>query len=366
MSETNAEKGNVREFPAELVRRIAKAELHVHLEGTVDGATLFELCEKHGVSPPAPSVAEVERWFCFDDFPQFLERFTFVAKLFQGADDFALVTKRYLQRALEMGIVHVEFYVSTVRHFEVGGMRWSEVSDGIAAGAAAVPGACPSYKATAEWARAEGHISWALIPSMTPQLGFEENKRSMVEVVTAPGPHVVAVGMAGAVEPWWTDDYGSVFDMVRAAGFKAVSHAGERGSAKEVRHAVERFGVVRLQHGIGAMEDDDVLQLVKSRGIACDVCPGSNIALKSVPSPAEHPLGHMLEAGLTVTLASDDPPMFQTNVLEEYRRAWEWCAVGVDGILSLAENSLRHSFAPQQCIDVWCSSLADSERYNVH
>lgn len=120
---------------------------------------------------------------------------------------------------------------------------------------------------------------------------------------------------------------------------------------------MERFGAVRIQHGIGAVADAAVVRLLKEKGIACDVCPGSNLALKSVATAEAHPLRQMLEEGLAVTLGSDDPPMFQTSLLQEYRWAAEWCALDDSALLSLAENSLRHSFAPQECITFWCETL---------
>ena len=113
------------------------------------------------------------------------------------------------------------------------------------------------------------------------------------------------------------------------------------GGADEVRFAIEQFRAVRIQHGIGAMQDPEVVELLVERGIACDVCPGSNLALHAVESAEAHPLPRMLEAGVTVTLATDDPPMFHTNLLDEYERAWQWCGLDEDGLRKLADASLR-------------------------
>lgn len=135
-----------------------------------------------------------------------------------------------------MGVVHVEFHISAAGHATERNLKWTEVWEGIAAGAASVPGAVPVHLTSKELAAEKDHISWGLIPDMSPQLGFAANLSAVEQLLAAPGPHLLAVGMGGATEPWWVDDYGSLFDLVHTAGIPVVSHAGERGSAKEVRH----------------------------------------------------------------------------------------------------------------------------------
>jgi adenosine deaminase len=132
-----------------------------------------------------------------------------------------------------------------------------------------------------------------------------------------------------------------------------VSHAGEHGPAWEVRHAIEKFGAERIQHGIGAMHDPEVVKMLVDGGIACDVCPGSNVALAAVQSMDEHPLAAMLDAGITVTLGSDDPPLMATNLLAEYEHAWNLASLDEAGLRQLADNSLIESFAPVEKVDEW-------------
>lgn len=320
-----------------------KAELHVHLEGTVDPATLLELCARHGVTPPAPNEAGIDAWYRFADFGEFIERYLFVAAQLRTPDDFALVASRYLDSAHRQGVVHVEFHVSATTHMLTAGWRWRDIADGIAAGCGA--------------AAAASGISWALIPDASPHLPFEDSRRAVGEILSDPGEGTVAVGFGGPTDPWWETDWSPLFDDVRAGGLRVVSHAGEHGSAREVRHAIEVFGAERIQHGIGSVADPDVAALVRDSGIACDVCPGSNLALKGVASAAEHPLPQMLDAGIAVTLGSDDPPMFQTSLLDEYERAWNWCDLDIEGVKTLARNSLVHSFAPAARVRSWVADL---------
>lgn len=330
-------------FPREFVRGLPKAELHVHLEGTVDAATLLALAERHGVEPPASTVEGIDEWYRFDGFPMFLERYFAVLALLRDPDDFAFIAERYLQTAHDQGVVHVEFHVSACGHIVENGKEWKPILDGIVAG-------CKT-------AEAATGISWGLIPDISPHLPAEQCGAAIDEVLANDLTHVLAVGMGGPADTWTTDDFVAIYQRVRAAGVRGVSHAGEHGGADEVIWAVEQFGAERIQHGIGAMQDPAAVQLLVDRDIACDVCPGSNLALKAVSSANAHPLADMLAAGLTVTLGTDDPPMFQTNLLDEYERAWQWCDLDQAGMVALARNSIERSFAPSANKQTWLAQL---------
>ena len=140
-------------------------------------------------------------------------------------------------------------------------------------------------------------------------------------------------------------------------GNKASSGGGRSSSgpsaAAPLVAALEEFGAERIQHGIRAMGDPDVVARLAEEGVACDVCPGSNLALAAVPSLDVHPLPAMLDAGITVTLGSDDPPLFATSLLGEYENAWNLCDLDEDGLRDLAINSLVESFASTDQIEAW-------------
>lgn len=316
-----------------------KAELHVHLEGTVDPATLFALAERHGVRPPADDVAGVDEWYRFDGFPMFLERYFTVIGLLRDPEDFALVAERYLDLASGQGVVHVEFHVSATGHILEHGKEWAPIHDGIVDGCL----------------RAAGRtgISWGLIPDISPHLPAVDCAAAMDQVFGHDLAHVVAIGMGGPADTWTTDDFTPIFAKARSLGIPGVAHAAEHGGPDEVRFAVEHFRVRRIQHGIGVIHDPAAVAMLVDRGVPCDVCPGSNLALHAVESPSEHPLPAMLDAGIVVTLGTDDPPMFRTDLLSEYERAWTWCGLDLDGIAQLARNSIDAAFAPAQRRAQW-------------
>lgn len=319
------------EFPREAVRAMPKAELHVHLEGTVDAPTLLRLAERHGVRPPADDVEGVDAWYRFDDFTMFLERYFTVIDLLRDPEDFSLIADSYLSTAHDQGVVHVEFHVSATGHILEKGAAWAPILEGITDGC--------------RRAAARTGIGWGLIPDVSPHLPAADCERAMDEVLRHDLDDVVAIGMGGPADTWTTDDFSPIYARARALGIPAVSHAGEHGGADEVRFALERFGAVRIQHGIGAVQDPAVVAMLVDQGVPCDVCPVSNVALHAVAHADAHPLRTMLDAGITVTLGTDDPPMFQTTLLDQYEFAWTRAGVDLDGLQRLADNSLEASFA---------------------
>lgn len=323
-----------------------KAELHVHLEGTVDARTLLSLAERHGARPPADDVAGVEAWYRFDDFAMFLARYLTVLGLLRDPEDFALVAERYLGEASRQGVVHVEFHVSATGHILENGKAWPPIHDGIVEGA--------------RRAAATSSISWGLIPDISPHLAAADCARAMDEVFAHDRDHIVAIGMGGPAGTWATDDFSPIYATARSLGIPGVAHAGEHGGPDEVGFALQHFQAKRIQHGIGAMADPGVVEMLIEHGIACDVCPGSNLALHAVGSEDDHPLPAMLDAGIIVTLGTDDPPMFQTDLLSEYERAWTWCDLDLTGMARLARNSIEASFAPPEQKAAWLHTLREA------
>ncbi len=320
-------------FPEDHFRSLPKAELHVHLEGSVGAETLLALAADHGVEPPAADAPGIRRWYDFRDFEDFLERYFFVCRLLKRRDDFRRIAYDYLLSAHAQGAVHVEFHISSSYHTQEVGLDWSVVLEGAIAGCEAAERDCG--------------ISSLLIPDLSPHLGVASGHATLDAVLDQLHPRVVALGMGGPSDAWWDQDFAPAFDRARGAGLRAVCHAGEHGPSREVRHAVERFGAERIQHGIAAMDDQAVVELLRERAIPCDVCPGSNVALKAVADVADHPLPQMVDAGITVTLGSDDPPLFHTDLLNEYRIGWEHGGLGRETLEELARNSIRESFASE-------------------
>lgn len=329
------------EYPEHRILAMPKAELHVHLEGSVLPETLLALAEAHGVAPPASTPEGIAQWYSFEDFPSFLKRYFFVCHLLRRAEDFQRTARDYLLAAHAQGAVHVEFHVSASFHIIESQVSWPQVLEGIVAGC--------------DQAERECGISSLLIPDLSPHLGTHRCQAVVEEILAHRHPRITALGMGGPADNWFLEDFGPLMSRARDSGLHIVSHAGEHGPAVEVAHAVHEFGAERIQHGISAVDDSEVLKLLRERRIPCDVCPASNVALKAVQGLADHPLRALLDAGLIVTLGSDDPPMFQTSLLNEYRLAWQ-LGVNEQELGVLGRNSIEHSFASTDQKDQW---LAD-------
>ena len=329
-------------FPEGAMRGMPKGELHVHLEGSVGAETLLRLAAEHGVTPPAPDAEGVRRWFTFNNFAEFLERYFFVCHLLKRPEDFRQAAFDYLMTADAQGAVHVEFHVSASYHVAEVGSRWVDVLGGIVAGCDAAEAACG--------------ISALLIPDLSPHMGAAVCGEVLDSILGERHGRVVALGMGGPSDKWFTEDYAALMRRGARAGLRITCHAGEHGPAREIAHAVREFGAERIQHGIKAVDDAAVTELLRERGIACDVCPASNVALKAVAGIGEHPMPRMLAAGLTLTLGSDDPPFFHTSLLGDYRLAYEGCGVSAGDLARMGRNSLACSFAAEERKRAWIAS----------
>lgn len=327
------------------LRAMPKAELHVHLEGSVGPETILDLCGRHGVEPPAATPDEIQAWFEFHNFDDFLERYFFVCRLLKGAEDFRAAAVDYLHAAAAQGARHVEFHLSASYHVAVAQKPWAMVIEGVLDGLAA--------------GEAETGVSARVIPDLSPHIGADWCARVTKEILATARnePRIVALGMGGPSDKWWVEDFGSIMKQAHDAGLPTVCHAGEHGPAKEIAHAIREFGVSRIQHGIKAVDDEDVLRVVLDHGIPCDVCPGSNVALKAVRSVGDHPLRTLWDAGVTVTLGSDDPPLLQTTLLNEYVIARDEFGFTNEELVRAARNSLEHAFADEEARRGWVAEL---------
>lgn len=334
-----------RPFPESAFRLLPKAELHLHLEGTLGPAAILAQCRRRGVEAPAEDPAGVARWLEYGGFEDFLRRYFFVCRLLREPGDFRRAALDYLLEAQRQGIVHVEFHLSSSVHCLMNHLPWEVVLDG-----------CEQACAQAE---SEWGISSALIPDLSPKFGLEACRRVLDAVLANRTPRVAAVGFVGPTEKWLEEDYRGLADRARGAGLRIAVHAGEHGPPWEVAYALDEFRADRIQHGIAAARDPELLARLAASGVPCDVCLASNVVLGAVEGYAAHPLAAMLEAGVAATLSSDDPGLVHSTALDEYALAWRHLGLGLRDLAGLARNSLLHAFAPEEQRAMW---LADWTR----
>ena len=314
----------------ELIRRIPKAELHLHIEGTLEPAHMFELARRNSYELPFETVDEVKAAYEFSDLQSFLDIYYQGAAVLQTRQDFYELMKSYLDRAVSDGVRRAEIFFDPQTHTERG--IGYEVFMG-------------GFRDAIREAESSHHLTADLILCFLRHLSGEDAVATLREAE----PHlekVIAVGLDSSERDRPPQLFVDAYDRARRLGLRAVAHAGEEGPAGYVAGALDDLGVERVDHGVRSLEDPElVARLVRDR-VPLTVCPLSNVALRVVDELEEHPLPEMLDAGLMVSVNSDDPAYFGGYLGENYAGVARM-GIGTAGMVSLARNSIESSFLAQ-------------------
>jgi aminodeoxyfutalosine deaminase len=311
---------------------IPKAELHIHLEGSIEPATLVELAARHGVTLTPEETAPR---YAPGDFDQFIQNFIWITSFLRGPKDYALIAQRFAESLQRQNVLYAEVTLSIGVMFR----RNQDPAANFAAlrdAAAKIPGIQLKYVFDAV-------RQWGAEPAM-------EVARIAAELRS---PDIVAYGIGGDELGLPTKDLKSVYDFVASQGMHRLIHAGEIGGPEIVRESVELLGVDRIDHGISILRDERTMDFIGERNIPLDVCPTSNLRTgalaRQLNQPtatySQHPLPLFMRRGLPVTLSSDDPAMFETTLTNEYTHAQNM-GLTPSEIVKLAEASFVHSFLP--------------------
>jgi aminodeoxyfutalosine deaminase len=301
------------------IRSLKKAELHVHLEGTADAGLLRRLRRQRGGSVPD----DLDRWFRHCDFAEFLQHFRNVLDLLDDPSDYGALAAGYLDRALAQGVGHVEFYLSL--------------------GAAARRGVPPRPLLESIRVAADAHpaVSVSLLVDCVRQFGPEEAEATLdLALAHADLDLVTGFGMGGDEASIPAAEFAAVFARARDNGLPAVVHAGEVCGAGEVESVLRHLQPRRIAHGIGAAESPGLMETLAAGGITLDVCLTSNVRTGAVADLKAHPLARLVRAGVPVTLGTDDPGLFATDLTREYRLATDEAGLSPADLEALAAHSL--------------------------
>ncbi|KQT83182.1 adenosine deaminase [Aurantimonas sp. Leaf443] len=280
-----------------------KAELHVHLEGTLQPAFALELAAREGRDVSAFLRDGAYRT---GDFTQFLAVYDGAAVLLRREEDFERLAFDYLVSIAGMGALYAELLVSP--------------DHGVASGLSAAAYLRAAARGMARAERRCGIVSRQIVVGVR-HFGPEAVERAARIAVDPAFPFVTGFNLAGDERQGRAADFARAFDIAREAGLGLTAHAGELCGPASVRGTLDALKPERLGHGVRAAEDPDLVARLRGEGIVLEVCPGSNLALGICPDLASHPLKALVEAGVKATLASDDPPFFATDLATEYERA---------------------------------------------
>ncbi len=321
--------------PTSFIARLPKVELHVHLEGSVRAETLRELAQAKGRDPKA-----VEDWidarartsFRYRDFRDFIEAFTAVTLLLEAPADYALATTRLAEWLAQQNVHYAEVTLSA------GVVLWKKQS--LDAVFDAVSGAAAEAEA-----RLGVCLRWIL--DAIRQFGAEHAREVLRQSAKFRDRGMVAFGIGGDEVRGPAEIFVDVYREARDLGLHTTAHAGETAPPESIRQAVELLGAERIGHGLTAARDPGVMAMLRERKIPLEVCPSSNVSTGVLGRCEDHPLRHFLDAGLVVTLNSDDPGMFGTSVTREFELAAEKFALTRQEIVGLCENAIRAAFVSE-------------------
>ena len=317
------------------IRRLPKAELHLHLEGTILPATLVELSARHDAQPL--TLAEAEALYRFTDFTGFLDAFRTVCKQLIGPEDYELAAWRMIEHLSEQGIVHAEVFVA------VGVIYLWRKDD---------PGAFEPIFAGLERARLRGErelgISLYWIFDAVRHFTVEEAERVFLKAAELKPAHpsIIGIGLGGDERRCGSAAFHTLFQEAARAGLRLTNHAGETTGPEAIREALA-IGSERIGHALSAGHDFYLLQDLKEREIPLELNLTSNVRTGVCPSYAAHPLRKYFDTGLLVTLNSDDPAFFGSDLANEYLLAHTEQGFTRAELRQLAANSIRASFLPE-------------------
>ncbi len=314
----------------EFIRGIPKAELHLHIEGTLEPEMLLELGRRNGETLPCASPEECRAAYRFSDLQHFLDIYYAAVRVLRHERDFYDLTRAYLTHAAADGVRHVEVFFDPQSH--VGrGVPFGDVVRGITAALNA--------------GEDELGISWQLIMCILR----DQPVREAEEVLERALPYrdvITGIGLDSAEAGHPPGVFAAVFARARAAGLHAVAHAGEEGPSAYIREALDELGVVRIDHGVRAVDDPALVARLAREQVALTMCPLSNLHLQVTPDLALHPLKRLLDAGVRVTVNSDDPAYFGGYVAANYAAACEALGLTRNDVVKLARNSLAAAWLP--------------------
>jgi len=312
----------------DFLKRLPKAELHLHIEGSLEPELMFALAERNGVSLPYASVEEVRAAYDFTDLQSFLDLYYQGMSVLRTAEDFHDLAMDYFRRASDEGVVHVEMHVDPQAHL-ARGVELPVVMEGLSL--------------ARRRAQRELGMSTALIMAFLRDRPAEE----AIAVMESAAPYwemLDAVGLDSAERGNPPAKFVEVFERARQLGIARVAHAGEEGPPAYIREALDLLDVSRIDHGVRCLEDPDLVARLRDEGVVLTVCPLSNVRLRVVECMTDHPLPQLLDAGLRLTLNSDDPAYFGGGMLANFTACHEAFGWSKEIFIQLAETAIDAAF----------------------
>ncbi|MEU7751816.1 adenosine deaminase [Micromonospora sp. NPDC049101] len=317
------------DLPA-FIAGLPKVELHVHHVGSASPRIVAELAARHEGRTPVPADPQaLASYFEFRDFAHFVEVYLSVVDLIRDPEDVWLLTHEVARELARQQVRYAELTITPYSH----------VRRGIPA-----PAFCEAIEDARKRALADFGLDLRWCFDIPGEAGLPAAEETLRIALEERPEGLVSFGLGGPEIGVPRPQFRPYFDQARAAGLHSVPHAGETTGPQTIWDALNELGAERIGHGISAAQDPELLRYLAERQIGMEICPTSNIRTRAVATLDEHPLPRLVEAGLLVTINSDDPPMFGTTLNDEYAVAARLLGVGAEGLAGLARNAVAVSF----------------------
>jgi adenosine deaminase len=315
----------------DFARRMPKAELHVHLEGTVGPATLLELARRNGVRLPVEDEAGLQKLYCFHDFRRLIRLFRLINACLRTQDDYHLIAYAFGRQCARQNIRYAEATFSIKTNMRRSGLPWPAILEALNLGR--------------EAARLEYGVELRWIFDIVRD--HPRTQDQVVEIALAARDlGCVALGLGGSEHRYPPRLFERAFERAHRSWLPCAPHAGEFAGPESVWDALHRLHADRIAHGVRSIEDPGLVELLRRQQTALDVCPTSNLRLGVYPDYAAHPLRRLWDAGLRITLGSDDPALFNTDLNQEYQVLVDHFGFQLDELEQVSLNGLQASFLP--------------------
>jgi len=314
---------------SKFIEQMPKIELHVHLEGSVRPEILIKLAEKNGIELPYTDPEKLKEWYAFTNFDHFLKIYFKISECIKTAEDIELVAKEFLLGQKEQNIIYTEITFTPYTHYIQKGITFAEQLSALERARA--------------WGEEQLGVYCNFIFDISRNVTAEEGLITAKWLVENNPPSVVALGLGGPELGFPPERHKKAFDLVRGSRLVAIPHAGETAGAESIWGAINNLNAIRIGHGVRAVEDPELIDYLRNSAIVLEVCPSSNVCLGVFDNIEKHSLPELVEAGIKVTINSDDPPMFNTSLIEEYKLINKVFGFGIKDFYKFNKTALAAS-----------------------
>ncbi len=312
----------------DLIQKLPKAELHLHIEGSLEPELMFRLARKNNVEIPYDSVEDVRAAYNFNNLQSFLDIYYAGANVLLTQDDFYDLTWEYILKCVEDNVIHTEIFFDPQTHTERG-VAFEAIITGIKE---ALADAKEKYGITS-------CIIMCFLRHLSQEAAFETLEQAM-----AFKEDIIGVGLDSSELGNPPSKFKEVFQKAKEAGFKLVAHAGEEADFSYIYEALDLLNINRIDHGVQSIKSPELMQRLKDEQMPLTVCPNSNIELRVFDNYKEHNIKELLDYGLNISVNSDDPAYFKGYVNQNFINLYENLPITEEDIITLVKNSFRSAF----------------------